>query len=608
MSDDSKKEEEKTSALPVCLYIGEDEGFYLKYREALSAKGFKFDFHKKTEKDPAKVQSIMGLIHRLRPVILLLDLSTNQQEMLHLLRNQMRIHTMLKRHMISLVGHIDGKVMTQQAVMAGCKSVHLKTDDVDPIVFHTIAHYDPEKLNDHGFAVAQMEDDLSLFFPAKVSVLSAGGVRLETNFKVTPEKNYMLHSYWSGMKYLPGARVKARSLDQSDIFYNFNYVEELAFLFKSPFDKEGLSEDEIEQKRKENEEQAIEYKEKMKNWVAENFERSSPKLIKILVVDKEMTLFNEKEMTDSYPYIIRSQPYLKKVKHEFSTVYPQMIVFQFEEVDEEERKANDDIGFMYNDDRNLKHFIKTIKSMDQYFPFVVVFNSPFDTKKLKHELDYQQIVSYKEPLNSPLILKMAQILEKKLYNGESPFDNNVVVLGKEMPETYCEFEVSCRVLGLTETDIYFETDEPIDPYAVLHFRQPAPFYVTIIDMPAFGHVQTKYYGIIHGLSEDDRMEVRRYINSVFFREKEAAKVAEKQEVDAIKQKYIDDEMKRLQGQEVAKAEAEAKKKEEEARKEAEKQALEDAAEAIGGGVPTDEASSEVEKEKAPVPAPEKKEE
>ena len=74
-------------------------------------------------------------------------------------------------------------------------------------------------------------------------------------------------------------------------------------------------------------------------------------------------------------------------------------------------------------------------------------------------------------------------------------------------------------------------------------------------VPETSKFQSEYYGIIHGIGEEERQELRRYVNEIFFRDLEAQKKAEADEIAAQKEAYV--LKKQQEAEEAARLEAEA---------------------------------------------------
>lgn len=556
------------------IYLGEDQGYWESLKQGFAKyKQIKFDFELRFEKDPLKIQSFIPFVFEKKPKVLFVDLSKNCDEMLHILRAQKRTNMNIKPFIIALVDYNQGKEVLQQAVMAGAKCAHIKSGEVDSVIFDSLAFAFSNALEDHGFATCKLQDNSSVFIPAKAGVISAGGMRIESDFKIIKEEKYFLHNYWSKRNLLKSPLAKARNQEIEDLFYNYEYAQEFSFQFVKPIEvDESMEEEQVEQIKQELQFAMKESKMAMQGWIESNRERSKPKLIKCVVIDKELNFYIDQPLTDSYNFVIRCQPFLKKVKKELLKIMPHMIVFHFEDVDPAEREANEDIAYMFNDNKNLQYLVKVIKSIDDYQPFLVVFNSEHDTKKLQKVLNYPQIIAHKETINPEVVVKMASLLEQRLYGEEQVFSDNVVILDKKHPATYVEIEVPVVIHACSETDIYFECDEELDYGTILRMDHPAQMYITICEHPKFSKAQTKYYAIVNGIGEDEVQDYRKFINSVFFRDKMAAREAEAEDFEQKKvnfqKKKEEEEAKRIEEEKQKALEEEELKAQEEAQRQA----------------------------------------
>ncbi|MCE3012342.1 MAG: hypothetical protein LW878_04680, partial [Proteobacteria bacterium] len=99
------------------------------------------------------------------------------------------------------------------------------------------------------------------------------------------------------------------------------------------------------------------------------------------------------------------------------------------------------------------------------------------------------------------------------------------------------------------------SDKPLAHGMSLRIKTPFEGVITIVDHPQ----NTKpplYYALINGVGEIEKKNLRRYVNSIFFKDHDAAKAAE---VDAFKAL---NEAKLKEQQDKEKAEQEQKAKEE----------------------------------------------
>lgn len=583
---DKKPEDTKKNA-PLCIYLGEDTGYWSLLQEKFNTafKSPRFEFENVYKSSGKDIQSLIPYVRDKRPKIVFVDVSKHTSEMLHVVRVLSRLNGVVKPPIIALADYTQGKSPIQRSVIAGVSCVHVKGAEIDAVCYGAICFAFPDKLEDHGFATAKLGDYITAYMPAKVGVLSPDGIRIESNLALNVGSTYNLYSYWLKKGILHTPQVQCASQSEEDLYYNFKYAQEFGFEFVEQVDANGKEAEVYEQLVAEREEMVEESRSRMIDWVDNNQKYSKSKVLKTLVIDKEMLFYKDQQLSDEFDFVIRCQPYLVNVKQELLHKGAQLIVFNMEDVDPEELEANEDIAYTYNETRTLQYIVKVIKSIQNYTPFIIVFNSEgHPTDKLQNVLSYKQIMAHAEKMTPELVHKMAGLLENKLKANIQEYEVPTVFLEKDHPASYAELELDIEIVTCSENDIFFNCSAQLPPRSVLRVNLPAPMYVSVATPPKSSRTASDYYGVIHGIGEEERKELRRFINSVFFREKEAAKAAEMEEFKKSKEAFIakkQDEEAKAKAAEKAKeeakkqAEAQAKAAAEEAKKQAERAKISD---------------------------------
>src|SRR5690606_34743627 len=98
--------------------------------------------------------------------------------------------------------------------------------------------------------------------------LSSEGLRLETDFKITPNNTYFLHTHWLEKGILKSPQVIAASQSDSDLYYNYRFVQEYGFEYAPPIEiAEGMDDEEVEQRYLERENLIEDSKNRMEEWI-----------------------------------------------------------------------------------------------------------------------------------------------------------------------------------------------------------------------------------------------------------------------------------------------------------------------------------------------------
>jgi hypothetical protein len=123
---------------------------------------------------------------------------------------------------------------------------------------------------------------------------------------------------------------------------------------------------------------------------------------------------------------------------------------------------------------------------------------------------------------------MADIFNKKRQRAEVPTDQEPtykLFLKKTHSSSIAEIAFDIKVKEISEIDIHFTSSVPIATGANIHFRQPVDFFVYVHPIESKGKEQ-EYFGLIHCLGETDKQELRRFVNSIFFRDHDAMVLAD----------------------------------------------------------------------------------
>ena len=566
---DSKKDASQTANVNKVIYIGSDAGYLQLLSDKFidSYKPLNFEFEQLERTTGQDIQSLALYVRTERPKLIFVDYSTSTSEMLHLVRILTRLNGLTKPYIIGLVDYNQGIDPIQKGVLAGSKCVHIKSAELDAVIYDSMCFAYPDSIEDHGFATAKLDDEVTAFAPCKVGMISRDGIRIESNFPTSVGTSYSLLNYWYTKSFLKTTEAQCGSCSTEDLYYNFKYAQEFSFAFAAPVEvNPDLQPEQIEQLEQEREYLINDCKEKMGNWIETNIYKSKPKMLKTLMIDKELKFYDNQPLADEFPFVIRCQPYLMNVKEELLRINPQLIVFNMEDVTNEELEANEDIAYTYNETRTLQFLIKIIKSIPEYNPFVIVFNAEgHDTEKLQKVLSFKQIMAHKEKMTSELVLKMAKLLESRLNTSIEDNDVPTVFLQKDHPASYSEIELSINIVACSENDIYFNSDHELTSGTVLRINLPAPMFLAVTEPPKSSREQCKFYAVIHGIGEVEKKELRRFINSVFFREHEEKKRIAKEEFEKLNQQAIDKKEKAA-AEELAKEAANEKAQAEEKEK------------------------------------------
>ncbi len=214
------------------------------------------------------------------------------------------------------------------------------------------------------------------------------------------------------------------------------------------------------------------------------------------------------------------------------------------------------IGFVMDKEGNtntkgsneaLVNLIQAVKkTMQQANPFLVVFNCTIGSKDMQERLQYDHIMTTETELSVPILLKMAELFQKKMDEAftktKSTEKENIidrVYLKKTNSASIAEILKPIKVLKLSETDLVFQSEYPFPAGMNLHLSSPIDMFINVQPTKNQGKVP-EYQGYIHCLGEGQKKDLRRYVNAVFFRDHDAIVNAEADEFNKLNETKLNE--------------------------------------------------------------------
>lgn len=536
------------------FYIGNDLSFVgnlRDYLDNLSSK--KFDFKVLAANDEKKIQNYIHLIMEEKPKIVLIDFSQNLKATTHLCRVWERTNFHID---IPIVGICDNENSTagliEVLITSKVKCVQLKSAELDSIAYNILKLGFKDIKKQHEFALAKMDDLVHAFYPAKASLINENFLKIESDLKIQPKQVVRINNFWHNSQVIKSNLFMCVDQTQANIYYSYKYQQIFQMAHVDPVNKApDMEVEEFDKKNEERKELVVESKHRLNKWLKTKSYDSVPKFLKALVIDKKCVLYKDMPLTDSYDFVLRVQPYLENAKRELINIRPNIIVYNLEDVTKEEIEANPDIAHTFNESRMLQHVIKTASDvLSKNPPIIIVFNAgEYTTDYLKKVFKYPNILAVSEEIQAELVLKMINMLKTKISSSLPTNKKGEIYLDKASNESYIEIATQIEIKGLSENDVYFSTEQIIKPGTVLKVNLPIPMFITVVEPPERAKIDSSYYAIIHGIGELERKRLRRFINGVFFRSLDASKEKEREQIEALKEKYQNKENEKVQNTE-----------------------------------------------------------
>lgn len=522
-------------------YFGDDEAYY---RALMGEFGkhtrMSVTFKKFFEKDEKQIQSFFLKIYRERPSCIFIDFSKNTQDYMHLARLIARTRIEHKPLTVGLVDYLSPPEVLLESNVTGVNITHIKSAEVFDVIFDVTKLLSPNEIGDHGFARGRTKEEIEAGIPAKIGYIHSEGLHLETDFHLKAGSRIKLNHHWTNERIVPSKEVFVKEVSTGNLFYHFKYSAELDFIFVDEFlPPEGMDPELVKEKKIEREDLILYHKKKLSRWIDDNISRSLEKKAKVVIVDRDFHFYDNQPRTDKHAYTIRCLSNLIDPSSELYVMRPQVIAFSLDKPD---------VLDPLNTEDELSRLMKSIKLKFQDLnPFVVVFNCETSSANLQEKFQYPHIMASDRDLSVDVMVRMADIYEKKVAGREPSLSKGKVFLRKTNSASIAEIIISINILKISETDILFQCDHELSPGMNLHLKTPVDMYIHVQPSKSQGKVP-EYVGLIHCLGEEEKTELRRYVNSIFFRDHDAQVHAETEEFRKLNERKLQ-EKQELQKQE-----------------------------------------------------------
>jgi hypothetical protein len=558
------------------LYLGDDSAYFKVLAAEFQRLYPAIKLEQLAEHTPERIQGLIIKVMALNPALVFVDYSKYTDDYVHLSRLLVRTTTMRPFPVVGLHDYLSPPEQMKESFLSGLNINHIKSAETFDVVFDAVSLISPGQAKEHGFATAKIAKELTLAHLCKIGFVAGDLVHFETNLNLSQGGEFRLKHHWVQKKLIPSTLVRVKNSSQSLVFYHFKYAVDAQFVWVDPVVKvEGDDPQRIKELEGERDHAVVKAKKAMHAWLEDNTDRSQQKTVRVLVVDREFTFYQNLARTDKYGYAIRCQPFIKDISLEIDGQRPQVIAFSLDVP-----KEGVTLEAPLNDMAMLQSIILFVKqNFPKDPPFFVVFNSTAASKELQASYQYPQIMAYSGPVGPEVLLKMASVFDKKLKDAVAKQGMEIpepkVFIKKTSPMSIGEIEEVINLVQISETDLVFTCNRALPVGTVLRLEEPFAGYITVAEHPQLGKAPA-YYALVNGVGEIEKKTLRRFVNSIFFKDLDAAKLTELENFQMLnKGKWQD-----ILTQQKAQLEAEEKAKaEEEARKAAEEEAAKNATQA-----------------------------
>jgi hypothetical protein len=553
------------------LYLGSDNAYF---------KALLSEFHRlypgvvleqQSDNGPEHIQAMLIHVTHLSPALIFIDFSKNTDNYMHLSRLLVRTNHPSNLILVGLHDYLSPAEQHQESFLCGVNVNYIKSGEVFDVVYGAMNLVTPGQAKEHGFATAKLDKELEVRHLCKIGYVSSKGIHIESLIDYAANEDLIVRHPWLNRKKIPSPlmKVKKKSIEQR--FYHSSCALDLDFAWIDPLiTSEGDSEVRINELNGERDYAINKARKFLEAWLKDNQERSFKKSVRVMVIDRELSFYQSAQRTDKFNHAIRCQPYLKDPVDELQTLSPHMIAIVLDSLtgtDGPQPPLND-MAFV----QKLTQILT--KKLTKLNPYIIVFNAgPVTSQELQNSMGYPQLIAMDGSLTTDVVLKMATMVENKLKLGVPDDTKDLelrVYLKKSNPVSITEIDDVINLVQISECDMVFTCKRQLKEGASFRLENPFKGHITVVNHPQLGKPPA-YYALINCIGELEKKSLRRFVNSVFFKDHDAAKLSELENFQNLNQAKWQDMLNKqkakLEEEEKLKAEQEEEFKRAQERKE-----------------------------------------
>jgi hypothetical protein len=505
------------------LYIGNDLGYWAKLQKGFLQNYESMTFNFSTISTDEKFSAVESFIHiyETKPQIVYLDLSQESKMGISLAK---LINRNNETRLISLVGLVDHKStdsMLLKSVSAAVRLTHIKSNEFQDAIYDPISLLDVNLAEMPTYMKSNVIENFEIQQPLRVGYIENNRFHIETNsyLEVGEIVNVDQHPLQDLM---PSRKVFVEKFYDQNLYYNKRFAYDLEFIYIDDDYFSATNEnwktykecknnpEKLEELGKGEEEDILEDMKRRKTfygptkklidkWVEDRKGKTEPKKLKVMIIDESLEILKGlKGKVDNFLYSLNFQTFLMGDNYQILRTMPHLIVFHVSE-----RNSLD----------VLENIIQKINSIDDYHPYLLVKGSDICTEDLRDKYSYEHLMSVGKEINLDTIISISDSLNKKHHITDA---GEKVFFRHSDKESIIFLKRNVKVLGLTESILYFHSEVEIPMWTVFRVEKPIKMYLTVVPHREGGEFSTEgncYRSLINGVGELEKAEIRRLINS-----------------------------------------------------------------------------------------------
>jgi hypothetical protein len=509
-------------------YFGNDFNYWQKVRERYESTypEVSFQFHLIDTKFAENPETTYIELLNLNPTILYIDIGYDFKFGKKLTKYLSQNNISKTIALVALYNQTIYQEQIGQIILAGARLHQVKSIEFHDVVYNPMAFHDENLTISPDYVKAEIEQDAKLIQDLRLAYYTDTHLTVETNSPLEVGQLITLKDYFLS-KYMKSNKVLVEKVRETNLYYNSRYSIDLRLLYVETAEME----EELFKDADTKAEDGFNYEEVFKELDQEYFlkelipckteitdiimhkqrtEVINPKRVKALCFDSTLAIFSEmvKELSP-LTFTLNIQSAFHGNGYQIKRLMPHVITYSVQKDDEEQDPISD-----------LNNIIQAIESLTDYKPIIAAFNfQNIDKTNLK---PYKKLLTDTNKLTLKTIKVFAASVMTKLFAVLPEKDSQRIYLSSARGENIIQFHRDIKIVQASESSIYFSSIYSIPNWTVFTIEKPN-FLLTIVpikkDSKLFG-TKNLYRGLINGIGELGKQEVRSFINELIAKDEQ----------------------------------------------------------------------------------------
>lgn len=541
-------------------FIGNDQGYWFTLQERIKElyPTIQKQFSAFTDKNKFNPQVTYAEIMNLEVDILFIDFSFDEKKCYRLLKFITRDNLGKLISTTALHNYLAKPDDIRKALFAGARLNQIKSAEISTVIYHAMYLHNPKIAKKPQSATAKMEHEHFLGQDLRLAYATKDRYRVETNSPLVEGTDivvgkHVLDNIFKSDRFIVG------KIKDTDLYYNYRYGVYLKYCMHPSLepgydvtkdvDEEGneitLDKNQVAELKGENEYQIKKIQKELNQWVDNNADRVVPKWTKVLIIQKGLGFLRDMDKgIDEYPYSFNVQQTCVPDMVQVQRTKPHIITFCMEDTPVSEDGKPVDI-WEYNGLDMLSAMISATKSINGYYPIIVIFGCSYSASSLQEKFQYPKLMTYQDKVSFDIIINFANMYERQTMAKVEAKEKRVYFGGSDLG-SIVNYKRDITIIAMNEFEIIFFCQTEIPFFTVFNNDYPVNMQVTVVPMQEGNKYEKEsnhYMGLINCIGETDKQKLRQLINQIFTAEKEAKEKAEKEQFEELNKKALEEKQK-----------------------------------------------------------------